>query len=95
LTSNYKAYGEALFAGRLSEDSVLLVRALLVEGLYFLPSRVGIDTLHDALFQLSGGPTEDDHPWHEFVNLRAAYSEDVARLQVICPLDTFLERLDD
>lgn len=91
--SNYKAYGEALFTGLLRENTASLVKDLLVDGLYFLPGRVGIDTLHDTLFKLSGGPIEDDHPWHEFVDLRPATAEEVARMKVTCSIDVFLQRL--
>lgn len=90
--SNYKAHGAALLVGAVTAGDVAHLRAALIEGLYFLPAAVGIAPLHDELFQYSNGPTEDDHPWHEFVCLRPAEPEDVEGLSVAGPVKAFLEK---
>jgi hypothetical protein len=70
--SNYKAWGEILLSGIPSQDDMAAMRARLESGEYFVAEQVGIPTLYKELWDLSGGPTEDDHALHEFVALRVA-----------------------
>ena len=65
--SNYKAWGRILLNGRLSDADRALVIDSLEDGEFFVAEQVGIPPLYQALYQLSDGPTEDDHGWHEFV----------------------------
>jgi hypothetical protein len=65
--SNYKASGRILLNGRLSDVGRALIIDSLEDGEFFVAEQVGIPPLYEALYQLSDGPTEDDHGWHEFV----------------------------
>jgi hypothetical protein len=47
----------------------------LESGEYFVAEQVGIPPVYKGLWDLSGGPTSDDHALHEFAALRMA-SED-------------------
>lgn len=70
--SNYKAWGSLLLSGAPSQEDVTALKACLESGEYFVAEQVGIPPVYKELWDLSGGPTEDDHALHEFVALRAA-----------------------
>lgn len=79
--SNYKVHGELLLEGDSSPDAIdRLIRALQA-GEFFIPAQVLMPPLSGALFAYSNGPTEDDHPWHEFVDLRPATPDEIVRLK--------------
>ena len=72
--SNYKVSGLILLSGRLSDTDRALIMGSLEDGEFFVAEQVGVPPLYQALYDLSGGPTEDDHGWHEFI----AFAEEVA-----------------
>jgi hypothetical protein len=67
--SNYKASGRILLYGRLSDADRASIMGSLEDGEFFVAEQVGVPPLYEALYQLSGGPNEneDDHGWHEFI----------------------------
>lgn len=65
--SNYKVTSRILLSGRLSGEERALILNRLQDGEFFIAEQVGIPPLYQSLFELSGGPNEDDHGWHEFV----------------------------
>ena len=67
---NYKASGSLLLIGRLSTDEREMIIDRLEAGELFLAEQVGIRPLYAALYELTGGPTYDDHCWHEFSGFR-------------------------
>lgn len=91
---NYKAFGEGLVRVGRGEDAEAKVRvALGVEGT-FVAEQCGIPPLYAALWELSDGPTEDDHALHEFVRLRPASDAD-RELPDFGSLAALVERLRD
>ena len=68
--SNYKAFGSVWLTGTLTEAE----RTELVDCLdgceFFVAEQIGVPPLYPALFEDSGGPTEDDHAWHMFEGFR-------------------------
>src|SRR5690606_36212854 len=46
----------------------------------FVAEQVGIPALYESLWQLSGGPTPDDHGFHEISTIRPATDEEVDSL---------------
>lgn len=70
--SNYKAWGALRLLGRASVEDGDEIRRHLEMGEYFVPELVGVPPLQGELFRLSDGPTDDDHIFHEFVELRPA-----------------------
>jgi hypothetical protein len=66
--SNYKQHGEAIFTNpdHLSLQEIdSRLRTCLQDGEFFIARQVGIEErFFDALY-------DDDHPWHEFVQLEA------------------------
>lgn len=67
------------------------LRACLESGEYFVAEQVGVPAVYKELWDLSGGPTSDDHALHEFVNLRQATTEDTATLPLFGNLSNLLE----
>lgn len=74
--SNYKAWGEILLSGVPSSNDIEALRACLESKEYFVAEQVGIPVIYKELWDLSGGPTSDDHALHEFVGLRPATEAD-------------------
>ena len=59
--SNYKAYGEAVLRGTISESEKGAIGKALYDGEFFIPEAVGLDSLVGIL----GEPDEEqDHPFH-------------------------------
>ncbi|MBV6391219.1 MAG: hypothetical protein KPEEDBHJ_00427 [Anaerolineales bacterium] len=66
--SNYKQHGEVILSNekRLSIEEIdTQVRALLSDGLFFIARQV---QLEERFFSVVN---EDDHPWHEYVQVEA------------------------
>lgn len=59
---NYKQFGVLVLAGDLRVEDL---RPLAHEGMYFIPSQVGLADLQPEPL------TEDDHVWHELVDTEA------------------------
>lgn len=89
--SNYKAWGTILLSGVPSQNDIAALRARLESGEYFVAEQVGIPAVYKELWDLSGGPTSDDHALHEFVNLRQATTEETATLPPFGSLSKLLE----
>lgn len=77
---NYKAWGTLLLLGDVTDTDIEEIRSHLDRGEYFVPERVGIPPLQGELYKYSGGPTEDDHAFHEFVDLKPATKLEIDNL---------------
>lgn len=71
--SNYKSWGSLLLEGRATEIELEQLRAQLNCDEFFIAEQVGIPTLYDELWS----PTEDEHVWHTFHELRQAEAEEI------------------
>ncbi len=74
--SNYKAWGSVLLSGEPTDEDVTALKECLESGEYFVAEQVGVPPVYGELWDLSGGPTSDDHAPHEFVALRAATEDE-------------------
>src|SRR5690606_3750149 len=74
---NYKAWGSLLLTGTVSAEHEAAFRECLDSGEFFVAEQVGVPSLQQELWTLSGGPTEDDHGFHEFHGFRPATGEDL------------------
>ena len=74
---NYKAWGSVLLEGDASSVDVNALQERLESGEFFIAEQVGVPAVYRDLWEFSGGPTEDDHVWHEFREIRAATPEEV------------------
>ncbi len=75
--SNYKAYGRLLLNGIASDVDVQLMRSRLESSELFIAEQLAIPPLYAELWELSHGPTGDDHVWHTFENLRPAADDEI------------------
>lgn len=75
--SNYKSWGSLLLEDRTTETELEQLRTQLNCGEFFIAEQVGIPPLYAELWQFSDGPTEDDHVWHTFHELRQANAEEI------------------
>lgn len=79
---NWKTHGVLLLTGnpRGSRDAL---RKCLEWGDMFVAEQVGVPALCEKHFEACGeGPSDLDHAYHEFVDLRSASAHDVANLSV-------------
>lgn len=60
--SNFKRWGEIVFAGRADEELLARLHAALHDGEWFIASQVRVPELFFVEYPLD----QDDHCWHEF-----------------------------
>jgi len=66
--SNYKQHGEVIFSNETQitlEEIDQQILSLLSEGLFFIAQQVQLEERFFAVI------SEDDHPWHEFVQVES------------------------
>jgi hypothetical protein len=80
--SNYKSWGSVLLKGVATPLEIQGLIRSLEDASYFVAEQVRVPALCETLYALSGGQTEDDHAFHEYVALRAATQKEVAALPV-------------
>ena len=80
--SNYKAWGAVLLSGTPTESEIAALRDRLESGEYFVAEQVDIPPLYEDLWELSGGPTEDDHALHELVVVREASDDETKSMEL-------------
>lgn len=92
----YCVYGLALLSGAFSAADKGLIFEKLDSRQFFIPERVGLPPLQKDLYEYSGGyPTEDDHPWHEFLDLRDATSDEIGSLPTIGDFKELISKFSD
>ena len=74
--SNYKVWGTLLLEGVAKETDLQVLASKFESGELFIAEQLGVPALYADLWELSGGPTEDDHVWHTFHALRAVTPDD-------------------
>ena len=67
---NFKAFGTLILEGELRAADRKLIRSTLSSGEFFIAEQVGVPPLYHELYRWSGGVTNEDHCWHEFVGFR-------------------------
>ena len=80
---NFKAWGELLLEGVLTDAEISRLTARFDEGELFVAEQIGVPALYEELWrQCQCDPSDElDHVWHEFSEIRVATSEDLARLK--------------
>lgn len=74
---NYKSWSYLLLKGRTTKKRLDEITACLNDYDFFIAEQVGIPPLYEELWGFSGGPTEDDHVWHTFNELRKARADEI------------------
>ena len=80
--NNFKAFGQLLLSGEVSEQYINELKSYLDYGEYFVAEQINIPTLYSHLWEYSNGPTLADHAFHEFSTLRSATKEEVLSLKL-------------
>ena len=80
---NFKAWGELLLEGVLTDAEISRLTARFDEGELFVAEQIGVPALYEELWlQCQCDPSDElDHVWHEFSETRVATGEDLARLK--------------
>ena len=73
---NFKAFGTVILKGRLGAADRELIRSRLSSREFFIAEQVGVSPLYNELYHWSGGRTDSDHCWHEFLSFREAAPTD-------------------
>jgi hypothetical protein len=90
-SSNYKVWGKLRLTGTTSPDDETALRDCLESEELFIAEQVEIPVLYRELWSLSGGPTSDDHAYHEFVALRPPTEDEDLSLPIIGSFSNFLD----
>lgn len=67
---NFKAFGAVLLEGELADAELAALAACFPGDGLFIAEQIPVPTLYAKLYRYSGGPTRDDHCWHEFRAVR-------------------------
>lgn len=90
---NFKSHGAVALKGEVSAKQAEAATAMLQDGELFVAEQFGVPPSYAPLYRWSGGPTADDHCWHEFIAFtpveEAALPPDLPRLG---PARAFLAR---
>jgi hypothetical protein len=80
---NYKAWGELLLLGDLSEADMAAINSRFESGQYFIAEQLGIPSLYEKLWkECDSNASDDDHVWHEFQAVRPATDHEIDTLPV-------------
>jgi hypothetical protein len=90
---NWKTYGALLFSGDSDGLAESLRQHLECERL-FVAEQIGIPSLYAEHYADCGdGPSDLDHAYHEFVDLRPATLEEAASMPVADSLENLILRI--
>ncbi len=90
---NWKTHGGLLLAGK-AGDARALLRQYCESGELFVAEQVGVPLLCPEHFASCGeGPSDLDHAYHEFVDLRPATDEEVVAMPSAGSLHDLLGRM--
>lgn len=86
---NYKASETIVIDGLFTPEEITLIESKLDQGLWFIPSEVGLEDIQWKLMSYTGDePTDADHVWHEldvtgFEETDAEPTAPVSRAQLV------------
>ena len=91
-SSNYKAWGAILLEGSHTARDEASLRSKLDSGEFFVPGHVGIPCLQPVIWLAGFPPNNDDHEFHEFIELRPATTADLKEMPVWGSVEQLLHR---
>lgn len=92
---NFKSWATLLLIGKVTPTEVLGVRDKLDGGEFFIPEQIGVPALCQNLWRSGISPTADDHPWHEYFELRAATIDEINTLPTWGLAQCLLDRMNN
>jgi hypothetical protein len=75
---NNKIYGAILLSGLITAEEIEQIKSCLDEGLYFIPSKIGIPDLQSQMLKEYKYDDSLDHEFCEFRDLRPATIDDLS-----------------
>ncbi|MEQ1514815.1 MAG: hypothetical protein ABL934_19335 [Lysobacteraceae bacterium] len=91
--ANWKTYGELLLAGKASEAEISAMVSHLDGGDLFVAEQIGIPSLCGQHFIDYDGPSDLDHAYHEFLELRPATQDEIDTMSIFANLSDLLTRI--
>ncbi len=88
---NFKAFGQILLSGIITDAYVSEMESLLDSEEFFVAEQVGIPTLYSQLWEFSNGPTRADHAFHELSKIRPATDSEIKSTDLWGTTDSLLE----
>ena len=89
---NWKAWGQLLLDGAPNPNEISSLCANFESGEFFIAEQLGIPTLFEEFWTQYGGPTQDDHPWHEFAGIRPATQLEISHGSIWGTMQSLIER---
>lgn len=93
--SNYYVYDFLILSGSCTKKDKEKIFSTLQDHIFFVPEKISLPPLQGELYAYSGGPTDDDHPLHEFLDLRRAEQEEIDMKPVFCSVKEMVKRFTD
>lgn len=90
--SNYRTCSQLLLKGLFLIAHIKTMQTHFESGEFFIAEQLGVPALYGELWALSSGPTEDDHVWRTFHNLRPATAADIAT-DVFDTMDNLISKI--
>lgn len=75
---NYKSWRSVLLEGEATTADLDAIKASLDREVFFIAEQLGIPAAHASDEGYTCSPTDDDHVWHEFCELRLAEADDIS-----------------
>ena len=91
--ANWKTYGELLLVGEVFEADISALVSYLDGGDLFVAEQIGIPSLCEQHFIDYDGPSDLDHAYHEFFELRPATQEEVDTMSIFATLSDLLTQI--
>ena len=89
--NNFKAFGQILLSGKVSEDYIAQIKSSLDFGEYFVAEQVDVPVLYPQLWQYSNGPTAADHAYHELAGIHPASEREIESMTLWGEASTLLD----
>lgn len=90
--NNFKAFGEILLSGIISDNDIAEIKSLLDSGEFFVAEQLRVPVLYSQLWKYSNGPTVADHASHEFFGFRPATVKEISTMKLWGNVSTLIER---
>ena len=89
---NWKSWGQLLLVGEANAVEISSLRARFESGEFFIAEQLGVPTLFQEFRDQYGGPTQDDHSWHEFAGIRPATQAEISHGSIWGTMQSLIER---
>ncbi len=89
---NWKTWGQIILEGDSNASEISSLRACFESDEHFIAEQLGIPTLFQEFWAQYGGPTRDDHPWHEFAGIRPATQAEISHGSIWGTMKSLVER---